>query len=356
MNQSTSPTQRRHLFGALEKQSLRVFTLFLLICSGALFYVSSLLTSAYKEVLISFAISLFSSLVFANLYGFIVDRHRQNAVNVELEHSVEKAIEKMRQAEQTHIQEIVDLTLAKIEEVEKSYYHQISHHFHELIPARSFSATEKPDRVFNEVLANELAHSRSYLFKGVTGRYLGSRLRQARRRNLTCQVLLTDPTQEELLHLYVKDRFIPLSNSEMQQRVEQVQREIYMTIVDLYDSIRWAGAIDLRVYRGPVFYRTEIMDGFLVLSYYTAQQPTAYPLTYLYEKDSLYYMMYLMDFHQTFELAETSFSLQTKTTEQELSDFLRKLGCDPAHIPQLRAEAQAFRQEFFTQLGWRFDA
>lgn len=175
--------------------------------SFLLFYFGPLIAPDYKEVFVSFSTSLFASLVFAYLYSFIVEQHRQRVVNAELEHTIQMAIEKTRQVEQSHIEQVMDRTVAKIEEVEKSYYHQISHRFHELIPTSSFPPTDKPDKAFNELLAHELEQSRSYWFKGGTGRYIASRLALARRHNLSCRVLLTDPTHKELLYLYVSDRF-----------------------------------------------------------------------------------------------------------------------------------------------------
>lgn len=351
MNHSPD-TSHHHSAGLLERLSVRVLTLFLLLLCIALFYFGSQIVPAYKEIFVSFSTSLFASLFFALFYTFIVERHHQTAVNEELAQSVKKAVEEMKQVEQVHIQAIVDQTLAKIEEVEKSHYHEISHHFRELIPSRSFPPTDKPEKAFNQLLADELLHSRVYSFKGVTGRYIASRLAVARRHNLTCKVLLTDPTHKELLHQYVKSRFgITLSGDEMEKRVEQVRREIFMTIVDLYDIARWTSSIDLRMYRGPVFYRTEIMDAFLIISYFTSY-PTAYPTTYLYEKERFYYETYLTDFQQTFELAERAILLQPKTSEQDLHSFLKIIGCDPAVVPQLHQEAEAFRHNFLKQLGW----
>lgn len=353
MNPPPNASYHHNTAGLLEKLSIRVLTLFILLLCLLLFYFGPQIAPSYKEVFISFSTSLFASLLFALFYSFIVERHHQTVVNEELSQSVRKAIEEMKRAEQIHIQTIVDQTLAKIEEVEKSHYHEISHHFRELIPSRSFPPTDKPDKAFNQLLADELLHSRSYSFKGVTGRYIASRLAVARRHNLACKVLLTDPTQKELLHQYVKSRFgITLSSDEMEKRVEQVRREIFMTIVDLFDIARWTSLIDLRMYRGPVFYRTEILDAFLVISYF-ANQPTAYPTTYLYEKESFYYETYLTDFQQTFELAERVILLQPRTSEQELHSFLKTIGCDPAMVPQLHQEAELFRQDFLKQLGWQ---
>ncbi|HLI69106.1 MAG TPA: hypothetical protein VKV19_05045 [Ktedonobacteraceae bacterium] len=69
--------------------------------------------------------------------------------------------------------------------------------------------------------------------------------------------------------------------------------------------------------------------------------------------EQVYYEMYLTDFQQVFELAERPIILQSKTTEQDLHQFLQAVGCDPASVPLLRQEAEQFRQRFLAQLGWQ---
>ena len=133
-----------------------------------------------------------------------------------------------------------------------------------------------------------------------------------------------------------------------------------MTVVDLFDLAQWTTPVELKMYYGPVFYRTELLDEFFIISYFTPQLstagafiPTAYPPTHLYKKDSFYYETYLTDFNQTFELADKSINLNSRTTEQVLIDFLVKIGADPATLPQLRRGAEEFRQDFLNQFGWQ---
>lgn len=353
MNQSKNSSHRPNVMHLLERLSIRNLALLLFAFCLLLYLFGPQMAPAYKEVFVSFSISLFASLIFSLFYTFVVERHHRAAVNEELSRSVKAAVGELIQSEQIHLQNIVNQTISKIDDLEKSHYHEISSHFREWLPAQTFPPTSTPDKVFNQLLADELLRSRNYAFKGVTGRYIATRLAVARRHNLACRVLLADPVQDELLHLYVKNRFgITLSSSEMEKRVEQVRREIFMTIVDLFDIARWSSPISLRMYRGPIFYRTEIVDAFLMISYFT-DHPTAYPTTYLYQRERFYYEMYLTDFQQVFELAERPIILQSKTTEQELHVFLQAIGCDPAMVPQLRQEAEQFRQRFLEQLGWQ---
>ena len=168
--------------------------------------------------------------------------------------------------------------------------------------------------------------------------------------NLTCKILLIDPASEDLLRLYIRDRFgANVTFAEAAERVRKVKQEIYMTVADLFDQARWT-SIEIKMYNGPVFYRTEIFDEQVFISYFTAKIPTAFPTTYLYSRDSFFYNAFLTDFNQTFELASISTIFNSRSTEKDLLNFLIQIGCDVAELPQLRKEAEKFRQEFLSKV------
>ena len=108
-------------------------------------------------------------------------------------------------------------------------------------------------------------------------------------------------------------------------------------------------AVELRMFYGPVFYRTEIFDEKLFISYYKAHDATAYPATYLYDRDSFFYEVFTTDFNQTFDLAQQSTIFNSRSKEEGLKDFLQKIGCDPTQLPQLRREAENFRRDFISK-------
>jgi hypothetical protein len=356
MSKQADPLRHHVVVKVVEKYALRFFNLFLIVFSFLLFYFGPQIAPAYKEAFVSISTSLFASLVFALFYSAMVERHHQNTVNAELARSVKNAVQEMKQAQEESIQSIVDLARQKIEDLEKSHYHEISTHFRALIPARSFVSTNRPSREFNQLLNDALLQSHIYYFKGVTGRYIASRLSLARYQHLTCKVLLSDPSNTDLLRLYVKDRFdMHPSDRQIDARIEQVRQEIFMTIVDLFDLARWKIPVELKLYRGPVFYRTELLDEFFVISFFTSRMatPTAFPTTYLYQKESFYYETYLIDFNQAFELADISINLNARTTEPVLQTFLADLGCDLSLLPQLRQEAEQFRRAFLAQTDWQ---
>lgn len=345
-----SSSNQHNLLGLIEKYATRFFASLIVLLCLILFYFGTQIFSSLKDVFISVSTSLLASLIFAVIYSSVVERHHMTVVNEELSLSVKKAVDEMKQLQQDNMQQISDLTVAKIEEIEKSYFHEISLHFRELIPSDYFPPTNEPDQRFNATLSAALAKSHLYLFKGVTGRFIPSRLSIVNHHNLTCKILLIDPASEDLLRLYIRDRFgSAVSYTEVAERVRRVKQEIYMTVVDLFDQARWT-SVDIKMYNGPVFYRTEIFDEQVFISYFTAKPPTAFPTTYLYSRDNFFYNTFLTDFNQTFELASLSITFNSRSTEQDLLNFLPQIGCNVGELPHLREEAEKFRYEFLSKI------
>lgn len=350
MDKQHIPAGQQNLISLLEKNALRFFAFIIAVMSLSLLYFGPQIAPAFKELIIPIATSLLASLIFAIVYSTIVEQHHLAALNAELSHSVKEIVEDMKLLQEANMQQITESTIAKIDELERSHFHEISLHFREFIPIHSFPPSNEPDKKFNHTLNQSLFKSRHYLFKGVTGRYIPSRLVAAGHNNLTCKILLVDPAREDLLRLYIRDRFgATTSNEELARRMKNVKEEIYMTIVDLFQQGQRTN-IDVKLYHGPVFYRTEILDEEIFISYFTAKTSTGYPTTYLYNRESFYYDAFLTDFNQTFELATVSATFNSLSREQDLADFLTRIGCDSGAIPHLRQEAEKFRIDFLKSI------
>jgi len=350
MSRASGTSNRSNLLQILERYATWLFASLIVIVSCILLYIGIWSASPYKDILLSVSTSLIASLIFSFVYSSVVEKHHLAVVNNELAISVQQAVEEMKKIQQDNMEQITNSTISKIKDLEQSQYHQITTHFRELVPSDHFPSTDQPDPRFNRVLTNSLQASRQYLFKGVTGRYVPSRLEGVGHHKLTCKVLLVDPAREDLLQLYIRDRFGPApSNQALAQQVQRVRQEIYMTIIDLFDLAQRV-TTDVRMYYGPVYYRTEIFDDDVFVSYFTQKTSTAYPNSYLYTSDSFYYEAFLTDFDQTFELASPAISFNARSTDKQLLDFLAGIGCNLGEIPQLRQEAKDFRRKFLHNL------
>lgn len=319
---------------------------------GTGFYIVGYIFPASREFCVAIATSLISSLIFALIYSAIAEKHYLKATSSELQRSVQVAVDKIEVNQQENIRELSSLTVKKIEDIERNFYHLINTSFQRFLPSGYFPPTDKPDKRFNRELNGSLLQSQHYFFKGATGRHVPSRLEIAKHQIATCRVLLIDPNNEDLLRLYIRDRFgNPSLNTATTEQLERVKQEIYMTVVDLFTQAhRWC-TVELRIFSGPVFYRTEIFDEKLYISYYAAsaaREATAYPTTYLYDKSSLFYEVFMTDFNQTFDLTQQAITFNNRSREEDLKDFLQEIGCNPVQLPQLRTEAENFRSDFIS--------
>lgn len=254
----------------LEKYATWLFATLIILLSIVLLYIATIVTSPYKDICLAVATSLLASILFSFSYSFIAERHHINAINEEIEkdithsfHSMHesykqemeqlinttlKNLEEMKDMQQVSLDNVATRTVGEIQSLEESHYHQITSHFRALIPSDHFPATDQPDKRFNHVLTDALKHSRQYLFRGITARYVPSRLEATEHHNLTCQILLIDPTRDDLLKLYVQDRFgSHLTDQEIHNAIQSVKQEIYMTIIDLFSQARRT-TIDIRMH------------------------------------------------------------------------------------------------------------
>lgn len=226
----------------------------------------------------------------------------------------------------------------------------VMHSYRALLPDDEFPLTDKPTERFNRTLIDSLKKSRFYYFKGVTGRHIPSRLIDIKPKNLSCDLLLVDPRNDELLRLYILDRFgLGKNTQEMAFLLENVRKEIYMSIVALFDQAHQLNIeIKIGVYNCPIFSRTEILDDVAFISYFTEKTATDYPTTYVYKKDSFFYNTIYTDFRQTRDLLSLSMILNNHKTEVELQHFLTTIGCDCTTVPlsTLRKNAETFDTKF----------
>jgi hypothetical protein len=312
------------LLKLLERQTSRVFGLVMFILSIALLILAPRFSPSINAIFVSIGTSLLASLIFAIIYSGVSERYHMMVIRNDLAQCIREEMK------------------------------EVMHSYRALLPDDEFPLTDKPTERFNRTLIESLKKSHSYLFKGVTGRHIPSRLIDVKPRNLSCDILLVDPRNDELLRLYIRDRFGAWkSPQEMTQRLEGVKREIYMTIVALLDQAhRLSIEIAVSLYCCPIFSRTEILDDLALISYFTEKTATDYPTTYLYRKDSFFYDTIYTDFRQTRSLTSLSIVLNNRKTEAELQQFLTAIGCDCNAVPlsELRKEAEMFNTKFHKDL------
>ncbi|MEL7409481.1 MAG: hypothetical protein AAFN00_21470, partial [Cyanobacteria bacterium J06558_2] len=149
--------------------------------------------------------------------------------------------------------------------------------------------------------------------------------------NKAIRILVLDPRNTELLKEFArsnlrlstdgKSRLTPAS---ILNEAEKIQKDIYMTILKIYDN-RSLCDIDLCFHNEVVFFRSEIFVQGLFISYYDGTKP--FPGSMYYDCDSDIYQAYLRNFRYCDKIGCDTFSLKERIKQQQsIEDILKSIG------------------------------
>ncbi|MEM7492871.1 MAG: hypothetical protein AAF296_05775 [Pseudomonadota bacterium] len=236
--------------------------------------------------------------------------------------------------------------------VQKQTYSLIAGEFPKFIPVTFFEATKTRNVVFEEEMIDAISESRQYYFRGVTARHVPIWLERANTKELQVSVFVLDPNCNDYLELYIREKHDESNNLSSEQiltEIEKVQRQIYYSLVGLFDA-RKLHPITIKLHRGPIFFRSEVFDKKCFVSLYVDAIGTNYPTTYLYNERSVFYQTFRKDITHCQQLASPSISLTSGTNEEELIGFLTKIGFSGS-IEELRQEFIGFKEAFSQTSG-----
>lgn len=236
-----------------------------------------------------------------------------------------------------------------VTDVQKEAYTQMARQFPKLLPSGYFPPSNLSNPDFERELAETIAQTRNYFFRGVTARHVPIYLERTKPSNLHATILMLDPREQPYLQLYVNDRFgdASMSSDERAALLGRVKRESYSAIVALFD-VRHLCPIEIKLHRGPVYYRAEILDDRCFVAYYVGSPRTTYAVTYTYERGTFFYEAFYKDAFHCLQLDGPSIEFNGQSQEDELAKFLVAAGCDvPAE--ELRREFNAFKESFIAR-------
>ena len=107
--------------------------------------------------------------------------------------------------------------------------------------------------------------------------------------------------------------------------MESVRQEIYVALVKLFD-LRQRFRIEVRLCRDNLFYRSEMVNDSVFVSFYLEDRHV-YPPTYFYTRNNgkFYYSAFHKDFQQSWDVAIERFPIQAAMKQDKLEDFLVKI-------------------------------
>lgn len=309
-----------------------------------LFFVVSAVLSADKSLqslLTSIAASLLASLVFTTLYTTVVEnaRRRSESRTRALE------IENMRQITFEIVTEATNSLFTEIEQrINKMLEEEATRlvgTWPELLPKDYFPPSDESDPHFMEKLGAAVARTQHYIFRGATARFVPALLRKYAHPDLDCSVLIIDPRADTAIQIYALNRYVKREKGKtLEEFEEEIRQEIYMAIVDLFD-LRQHFRIELGMCRDNLFYRSEIVDDGVFVSFYVGERKMLYPPTYFYTKANggFYESAFRRDFQQSWNVARERFIMRVDMRQDALEEFLFRIGAgEKATLPARIAE------------------
>lgn len=308
-----------------------VFFLVSLLLSVLLFAIAADARGTAQTVWLGLATSLLASAVFSSLQLLLTEQ-------------VSKRLLSATVANEMH--EVADRVIAETHEQQERY-----------VPIAVYEESGSPDGRFNRDLADDLTSTNRYIYYGLTGRYVGSRLLNLHHRISDVLVVICDPDTEaaintRMLHSSAGPDFSHDTNHIQQELTADIDR----CIVGLFASRRWHDTIEICLTSTPNFDRVEICDAasYLTLFSTRADQRLTYPQTLKFSPDSTFYSMMLRDTQRAAAAPGAKLlRLRTTTSQNELVDFYGDVLRRPVTVDELDDMEERFlrfSEEFHRQV------
>lgn len=227
----------------------------------------------------------------------------------------------------------------------------------EFFPTHVFEASTSPDPELNRLLMNDLGVSRSYFFRGFSGRYAAARLlvtRSARE----LRAVLADPRETSAISGRARHLLrIEGVTGDYDKIRAQLLDEISIGLVGLFIARTRCDSMEIAVIANPPQDRAEIFDDSVWVTLYSAVAGAAalYPRTLRFSEGSFIYDMQRAEFQRTRETRSVQkFTITPDTTRQEFLALFEKITGSPLSdegFGDLERKFHSFREEFTAVAG-----
>jgi hypothetical protein len=200
------------------------------------------------------------------------------------------------------------------------------------LPTKVYPGTDKINKYFNKDIENRLITSKIYLEKGVSGKFSSYRIHMLKNKNIhikckEVKLLLLNPTANLQIKIRANsDLKGNKTEKDINEQMEKIKSEIYETIVALFDACGFIDQIEIGFYTECPFFRFEILDNGIYLSFLTDGDGISYPPIYFFEEESVNCASYYSHFYQTLKIS-TQFIFKEGSPVSDLEKCLKEMKC-----------------------------
>jgi hypothetical protein len=170
----------------------------------------------------------------------------------------------------------------------------LNHQARSYLPMTEYPETSGYDHTFNHDLSTSISQSRTYLFNGLTGKYVGPRLRNSHRLG-SVTVIVGDPTSNGsvVAKVYQSDQKKIAPGADLTQFENTLRDDIDLCVAGLFSNRLKHDSIRLVLTALPALDRHEITDQALFISIFTEnrREKLLYPQTLAFDPTTIWYQM-----------------------------------------------------------------
>lgn len=206
--------------------------------------------------------------------------------------------------------------------------------FQQVLPKSTYPKSKRPTEEFRRDFVLHLVRSKIYLHRGDDAGFAAFRMathasHPAVKSLLTVHFCVLDPRADAHVRQRAK---LEIENSgeqryseaQLQQQASKVRRKIFVTLFSLF-TIRYVRSVEVFFHRDISFFRSEIFDDAVFLSFYRGGE---FPGSYQFEKDSFVYQAFLNATQMSMEASAYRIRFDATLTEEAFKQHLQELGCD----------------------------
>lgn len=282
-------------------------------------------SGAKQQILIAISTSLFASTLFAFLQTMLTSLRYEALMSQSIEDGIESATRRV------------------LEEVALQQ--------REFVPSDVYPAARTPDVRFNRDFMRDMRRTKRFLFRGVTGRYTIARLWSESRVFDEVHLLIANPLNLRGMEPRVTH---VISSGEAGIKYEEIERrlvtEIYETVVCARLASAKCRSFTLHFLNEPQVDRVEVLDDALYLTLYSdsTERGTNFPRTVRFKATSSVYAIYMSQLVRSMDAAEQSMVIRASATDQEVLDWLARLGrtASSEDLRSYEAQFTTFARQF----------
>lgn len=224
-----------------------------------------------------------------------------------------------------HIKESIEIKHSALQdEIAKlfSSYNEI------YLPNRIFERNNDSNPDFDLDLNSEINSSRDYFFRGISGKRVPIRIKEANKNIENIKLILLNPLNEKALSNRIGYYYKTDSSTQLEQELDmslkskyknQIIENIFLTIYGLYQVRNWClNPIIVKFSDSQSTSRIEILDKSLFLASFSDENHfTKHPITLKYSSKSYFYSMLRREFLAEFDVITKEIILISKEMEAE---------------------------------------